>query len=37
MVKKSARRMRRNHSPAIKAQIALAALFEDRTMAELGI
>ena len=37
MVKTSARRMRRGHSPAIKAQIALAALFEDRTMAELGI
>ena len=36
-VKKSARCMRRSHSPAIKAQIALAAFIEDRTMAELGI
>ncbi|MFM2056585.1 MAG: hypothetical protein RLY71_970 [Pseudomonadota bacterium] len=35
MVKKSARRTRRTHSPALKAQVALAALRDDKTMAEL--
>ncbi len=35
MLKKSARRTQRTHTPACKAQVALAALRQDKTMAEL--
>ena len=36
MVKKSARRTPRTHTPAFKAQVAVAALREDRTLADLA-
>ena len=35
MVKKSARRTRRTHTPAFKAQVALATLRDDKTLTEL--
>ena len=35
MVKKSARHTRRTHTPAFKARVALSALREDQTMADL--
>ena len=36
MVKKSARRTRRTHTPAFQAQVAVAALPEDRTLSDLA-
>ena len=36
MIKKSARRTRRTHSPVLKAQVALAAIRGEKTLAQLA-